>query len=104
MTIALSIIIGESIIISCDNQGGLNALSNVCRHRGVEVAHGEGNRKDFMCPFHGWTYDLQGGLIAAPEQSQFSDYDFKSCKLASHKIDSWAGFIFINLDPDTRPA
>ena len=94
-------IIGESIIISRDTKGGLNALSNVCRHRGVEVAHGEGNSNDFMCPFHGWTYDLKGRLIAAPEQSQFSEYDFKSCKLASHKIDTWAGFIFINLDPNS---
>ena len=94
-------ILGESIIICRDDEGRLNALSNLCRHRGVEVARGEGNRRDFMCPFHGWTYDLGGGLIAAPESDRFSDYDFANCRLASHKIDSWAGFVFVNLDPDS---
>ncbi len=94
-------IVGESIIICLDKDRQLNALSNVCRHRGVEVAQGSGNQKDFMCPFHGWTYDLKGGLIAAPEVNQFSEYDFKKCKLVSHKVDTWAGFIFINFDPDS---
>ena len=58
------------------------------RHRGVEVAQGAGNQKGFMCPFHGWTYDLNGGLIAAPEANHFSEYDFKKCKLVSHKVDT----------------
>lgn len=94
-------IIGESIIICRDDQGELNALTNVCRHRGVAVAEGEGNRSEFMCPFHAWTYDLKGNLITAPEADKFSAFDFSACQLPSHKIESWAGFIFINLDPNS---
>ena len=93
-------IIGEQIIICRDQDGGLNALSNVCRHRGVAVAEGEGNKSEFMCPFHAWTYDLTGQLIAAPDADKFSAFDFSACRLPSLKIDTWAGFIFINLDPN----
>lgn len=93
-------IAGESILICRDADGGLNALANVCRHRGVEIAFGEGNRKDFQCPYHGWLYDLTGQLIAAPHAEGFGKFDVKTCRLPRLKIDTWAGFIFINFDEE----
>ena len=59
-------LMGEPFIICRDKDGNLNAFANVCAHRGVEVASGEGNLEEFSCPYHGWLYDLQGKLIGAP--------------------------------------
>ena len=60
----------EPGIVARDDLGNLNAFSNVCRHRGVEVASGAGNLKEFRCPYHGWTYDLAGKLLGAPYMSE----------------------------------
>ena len=45
---------GEPLLVCRDRDGDLHAFNNVCQHRGVEVATGQGNRADFMCPYHGW--------------------------------------------------
>src|SRR3546814_18509436 len=58
-------IFNRPIVIARDKTGKLNAFYNMCRHRGVEVADGKGNTKLFKCPYHGWTYDLNGYLVGA---------------------------------------
>ena len=60
--------IGEDpILLTRDRQGGVNALLNSCRHRGNGVERANvGNRSNFMCTYHGWTYDLKGKLITVP--------------------------------------
>ena len=58
-------ILGEPLLLTRDENGALNALVNMCSHRGVEVADGSGNAKEFSCPYHGWLYDLEGKLIGA---------------------------------------
>jgi phenylpropionate dioxygenase-like ring-hydroxylating dioxygenase large terminal subunit len=63
-------IMGERIFICRDQSGHLKALSNICLHRGVELVRGSGNKRVFSCPFHGWTYDLHGKLIGAPDQTR----------------------------------
>ena len=63
----VSEIAGESIIVVRNDAGEINALLNVCRHRGSRVCredHGRTSR--FVCPYHAWTYDLDGQLVAAP--------------------------------------
>src|SRR5271167_1331231 len=50
-------ILGEPILVTMDQDGQYNGFMNVCRHRGVEVAHGQGNTREFTCPYHGWVYD-----------------------------------------------
>src|SRR3546814_12763308 len=52
-------------VIARDKTGKLNAFYNMCRHRGVEVADGKGHTELFKCPYHGWTYDLNGYLVGA---------------------------------------
>ncbi|MCE2482384.1 MAG: Rieske (2Fe-2S) protein [Alphaproteobacteria bacterium] len=59
-------VMGEPVIVCRDGEGAISAFANVCAHRGVEVASGEGNLEEFSCPYHGWLYDLQGKLIGAP--------------------------------------
>ena len=58
-------IVGEPIVITRNKDGELKAFANVCRHRGVAVAIGQGNTKEFLCPYHAWVYDLDGGLVSA---------------------------------------
>lgn len=96
-------IAGEPLLICRDQKGNLNAFSNVCRHRGVEVASGQGNQQRFICPYHAWTYDLEGKLMAAALSKTVApeNFDFKNCGLPRVKLGTWGGFIFVNFDPES---
>jgi len=95
-------IAGEPIVICRDNDMRLHAFRNLCAHRGVEVAVGQGNSKRFTCRYHGWTYTLDGKLNGAPHSDEVSGFDFKACGLPTVKLDTWGGYIFINFDPHCR--
>ena len=96
-------IAGEPVLICRDSAGSLNAFHNLCRHRGVEVVSGRGNRKNFRCPYHAWVYDLNGKLLGAPHSKEVEDFDFENCGLMGVSLDTWGGYVFINLDPDCVP-
>jgi Rieske 2Fe-2S family protein len=93
-------IAGEPLLLARDNQGRLNAFRNLCQHRGVEVATGQGNAKSFRCPYHSWVYELDGRLAGAPHTKEVEGYDFASCSLPRLKLDTWGGYVFVNFDPD----
>ena len=95
-------ITGEPLVVTRNGKGDINAFSDVCRHRGVEVAQGSGNAKEFSCPYHGWTYDLNGDLVGAPFTRGVEGFDPAKCSLKPIKIDDWAGFLFVNFDPDAE--
>ena len=95
-------IAGEPLLICRDGAGRLNAFSNVCQHRGVEVTTGEGNLKSFRCPYHAWVYDLEGKLLGAPHTKEVENFDFSTCALPRVNLDTWGGYIFVNFDPDCR--
>lgn len=94
-------IAGEPLLIARDNTGKLNAFRNVCRHRGVEVATGQGNAKSFRCPYHAWVYNLDGKLAGAPHTKEVEGFDFANCSLLPVKLETWGGYIFVNFDPDS---
>ncbi|MEQ9568469.1 MAG: Rieske (2Fe-2S) protein, partial [Pseudomonadales bacterium] len=94
---------GEPVVITRAEDGTLNAFSNICAHRGTEVAYGEGNTKDFSCPYHAWLYGLKGELIKATRTGPIEGFDLSNCRLPEVKLDTWGGFIFINFD-DSPPA
>lgn len=96
-------IIGEPILVARDRTGKLNAMSAVCQHRAMLVAEGAGNVRGFVCPYHHWVYALNGGLVNAPAMDRTCDFDKKSVRLPSFKVEIWNGFIFINFDPDAAP-
>ncbi|MBN9427603.1 MAG: aromatic ring-hydroxylating dioxygenase subunit alpha [Burkholderiales bacterium] len=96
-------IVGEPVLISRDTDGTLNACVNMCAHRGVEVAYGEGNTRAFKCPYHGWTYDLKGRLKGAAHMDSSEGFDPASCRLPPLRLDTWRGNIFICFSQDTRP-
>ena len=95
-------IMGEPVLVARDGKGRLAAFSNVCRHRGVEVAQGAGNAREFRCPYHGWTYDLRGVLKAAPEMSD-SAAELGNCRLPMLRAEVYRGWLFLSFDPDAPP-
>ncbi|AXI53357.1 Carnitine monooxygenase oxygenase subunit (plasmid) [Pseudoseohaeicola sp. NH-UV-7] len=93
----------EPLIIARRKDGTINALSNVCRHRGNMVATGKGNRRSFVCGYHAWSYDLDGALKTAPLMSKVKGFDRASCRLHGFRTEIWSGFIFVNLDGSAAP-
>ena len=93
--------IGEdSVIIVRDKSAELHALINVCRHRGARVCEEKsGNRKTFVCPYHGWVYNTDGSLKAAREMEVRAGFDLASHGLKKARIVVYMGLIFINCDP-----
>ena len=98
---------GESIAIIRDRTGAINAFHNVCRHRGStlldEPADGSGKIVRIQCPYHAWVYDLDGSLRRAPHTEDIQDFAIDDQGLVPVRLETWAGFIFINLDPAAEP-
>jgi len=89
-----------SLIIARGEDGKIHAFHNMCSHRGMAVCPaGFHSGKRLNCPFHGWSYDLQGKLVGVPDEDQFYDLDRKSLGLTGVQSEVWEGFIFINVDP-----
>ena len=96
-------VMGEPMLIVRDEDGGVHAMSNVCRHRGVEVASGSGNVSEFSCPYHGWTYDLAGKLVGAPYMKEAEGFNLSSCRLKPLRVGFWAGWIFVTFNDEAPP-
>ena len=63
---------GKPLLLTRNTKGNFQAFLNVCRHRGARVAEGKGKKNTFSCPYHGWTYDVDGKLVSRPENECFS--------------------------------
>ena len=96
-------IAGEPLVVCRGGDGVLRAFRNLCQHRGVEVAVGQGNTSRFVCRYHAWTYATDGRLTGAPHNSEVSGFDFNSCRLPAIALDTWGGYVFVNFDPACRP-
>lgn len=88
----------EPLLVVRDTGSSVTVLSNVCRHRGMPVATGAGNTRRFRCPYHAWTYELDGQLRSAPLVPK--ERLDKNCRLPRLKSQLWQGFIFTSLDAD----
>jgi len=93
----------EPILLMHGEDGVIRAFSNVCRHRGALIASGHGNRKRLMCPYHNWTYDNRGQLIATPGISDRDEFDRTKCGLPEFRCETWLGFVFVCLGNDASP-
>ncbi len=96
-------IVGEPIIVARTLDGDVKAMSAVCQHRAMLVAEGSGNARGFVCPYHHWSYALDGELVGAPAMGRTCDFDKARHGLPNFKVESWNGFLFINFDPDAAP-
>ena len=92
----------ERLIITRDKGGEVRALSSVCQHRAQAICEGAGNSTTFKCPYHHWTYGLDGRLLGAPAMERTENFDKKEWGLPSVMAEVWQGFIFVNLDPEAR--
>lgn len=93
--------IGEdSIIVARTDDGSIRAMHNICRHRGARVCEEpKGNRKTYVCPYHGWVYNTDGSLKAARETHIMPQFDAASHGLKSVNCVTFMGLVFINCDP-----
>ena len=81
----------------------LRAFANSCRHRGSRLLSGDGScGRAIACPYHGWTYDLDGRLIATPGMDGVADFETADYGLHPIRLDCWDDFVFINFDPNAR--
>ena len=83
--------------------GDLNGFVNVCRHRGHEVLTGDGNRRTLQCPYHAWTYGLDGCLRNAPRSDHEPGFPKDELSLLPVLVDTWGPFVFVNPDTSAGP-
>ena len=91
-------IAGEPVLVTRDSAGTLRAFSNVCRHRGSELCTGQGTGAVIRCPYHGWTYQLDGRLHGAPEFEGVENWDRAAVRLPEFRVERWGPYIFVNMD------
>lgn len=89
----------ESIIVIRAEDGTVRALSNVCRHRAARLVDGvEGCAKKLVCPYHAWTYELDGRLSGVPGKRDYPAFDMADYGLHGFPLEIWRGFIFVNIE------
>ena len=94
---------GQPIFVIRDADGQLRAMSNVCLHRMSTLLEGRGNKRQIVCPYHAWTYGLDGRLRAAPAMTLNSAFCKEHYKLPSVRCEEWLGWIMVTLNADAPP-
>ena len=91
------------VVVARGRDEELRGFVNVCRHRGHPVMSGEGCRETFQCPYHAWTYDLDGSLRRAPRADREPGFDPSGLSLLPVSVDTWGPFVFVNPDLHAAP-
>ncbi|MBN1529483.1 MAG: aromatic ring-hydroxylating dioxygenase subunit alpha [Thermoleophilaceae bacterium] len=94
---------GFPVIVALDNDGELRGHLNICRHRGTILVDEPQRRGTIQCPYHAWTYGLDGSLRGAPRSKDEPGFDKEELGLAPVSVDTWGPFVFVNPDPDAAP-
>ena len=94
---------GQPLVVLRDASGRLRAMSNVCLHRMSTLLQGRGNTKTIVCPYHAWTYNLDGTLRGAPAMTLNEGFCKKSYQLPDIRCEEWLGWVFVCLDPEAPP-
>jgi len=95
--------IGDQSIIVIRSEEGIRAYYNACRHRGTKLVVGEGRIGEFRCPFHSWRWNLDGSLKYLADQANFDPRPAHELCLPEVKVDTWGGWVFVNMDPNAEP-
>lgn len=98
-------IVNDSLIVvrTGPNPQDIRAYINACLHRGTQLRTEGGCVKQFRCPFHGFTWGLDGCLKHVPEAWDFTHVNFEEFSLPEAQVDIWGGFVFINFDHECEP-
>ena len=94
---------GNPVVVTRGDDGEVRAFINACRHRGMQVASGSGCAKALSCPYHGWTYGLDGSLKGVPGQSGFPDLDREQHGLKSVSVIEQGGIVYVQQEGDIDP-
>lgn len=94
---------GQPVFVIRDSDGVLRAMSNVCLHRMSTLLEGSGNRRSIVCPYHAWTYNLDGTLRGAPAMARNEEFSRQCYRLPAIRCEEWLGWIMITLNPDIPP-
>ncbi len=95
--------IDEQLLIVRETASRVKVLANVCRHRGSTVMQNAGHAARFACPYHGWTYALDGRLVGAPLMKETAHFDKKDFGLRHFPSEVWQGYIFVDLGGSELP-
>ena len=82
-------LVGDPLLVVRDEDHRIRVLSNVCRHKWTQVASGEGNTNRFVCPYHAWTYGLDGRLLGARFMERSTEFDLGRCALPELRSEIW---------------
>jgi phenylpropionate dioxygenase-like ring-hydroxylating dioxygenase large terminal subunit len=92
--------LGESVIAVRGDDGLVRAFANLCRHRGSRLVSGSaGCSRRLTCPYHAWTYGLDGRLIGVPHKEDYPGLEPSSLGLVPVELEDWRGFLFVRLEP-----
>ncbi len=94
---------GIDLVLTRDRAGEIHALSNTCLHRAFPLTQGQGNCSALVCPYHKWSYGLDGQLRGAPNLEQAQGFDVTEKQLPSLAVELWQGWIFVNADKAAAP-
>jgi len=95
---------GESLVIIRDQSGDLHGFYNVCRHRGTRLCEERsGHSSTIQCPYHSWTYGLDGSLVGAPHMDKVPGFVKSEHSLHRMELGLWEGFIFVSLAQAPAP-
>jgi nitrite reductase/ring-hydroxylating ferredoxin subunit len=94
---------GEPLVAVRGRDGRLRVLSNVCRHRFMPLVSGAGRANAFQCPYHLWSYGLDGQLLGAPGMEGARGFERAATRLPELRSETWQGFLFVNLDGAAPP-
>ena len=97
----------QSVVMVRTDTGAIRAFHNTCRHRGSVLCteeRGSFARKRIVCPYHAWTYDLDGRLVATPRRMETPDFDAAQFPLYTVAADTWGGFVFVHLGSGEVPS
>jgi choline monooxygenase len=91
------------IVLVRNRDHEIRGFVNVCRHRGSRLCDGAGRRETLQCPYHSWTYDLDGSLRSAPRADTEPGFDRERLGLVPVAVDTWGPFVFVNPDATGSP-
>ena len=97
-------IANEPVLVVRGQDGVLRAQSNVCLHRMSTLLEGKGNKSSIVCPYHGWTYNTDGCLRAAPAMKGNKNFKTSDYRLPQFRCEEWLGWIMVSLNPHAKPA
>ena len=93
-------IFDQDVFVLRGEDAKLRAFYNVCQHRGHKLVDGHGSKRSIVCPYHAWTYDLEGQLKRAPNSEKVKGFDVSNICVPQIRLEEFLGFVFVNMDKD----